>query len=127
MKIQVSNGEILDKYSILKIKMGRIEDSEKLNNVREEYENLTPNVDLIFKKTPDSLNQLYEDLLRVNTQLWEIEDEIRECERTSDFSDKFVQLARSVYFTNDERARIKKEINILSSSKLVEEKSYSKY
>jgi len=129
MKIEVSNGEILDKYTILQIKLDMIEDDEKLNNVRNEFETLTPNVDSIFAncKNQDELDDLYGELLEVNGKLWEIEDRIRDCERASDFSDSFVQLARSVYFTNDERANLKKKINLLTSSSLVEEKSYSDY
>lgn len=129
MKIEVSNGEILDKYTILQIKMDMIEDDSKLENIRREFEVLTPKVDSIFSscKNQDDLESLYGDLLVVNGKLWDIEDRIRDCERAGDFSDTFVQLARSVYFTNDERALVKKKINTLTTSSLVEEKSYSDY
>lgn len=132
MKIEVSNGEILDKYSILEIKMEKIADEKKRSNIIEEYKHLTPCVEDIYKEAnlKGSLNKLesfYTDLLNINKTLWNIEDQIRECERDESFGSDFIELARSVYYTNDDRASVKKDINILTSSLLVEEKSYEDY
>jgi hypothetical protein len=125
MKIEVSTGEILDKFSILVIKRSNINDDAKLDNVQKEMDELRP----IFNElTKDKkIFTKYVDLAEVNKRLWDIEDEIRECERYKDFGDRFIELARSVYITNDERAKIKKEINLLTNSGIVEEKSYESY
>lgn len=125
MKIEVSTGEILDKFSILIIKRSNIKDDVKLDNVQKEMDELLP----IFNElTRDKkVFSKYVDLAEVNKRLWDIEDEIRECERYKDFGDRFIELARSVYITNDERAKIKKEINLLTNSGMVEEKSYESY
>jgi hypothetical protein len=125
MKIEVSTGEILDKFSILIIKRSNINDDAKLDNVQKEMDELRP----IFNElTRDKkVFSKYVDLAEVNKRLWDIEDEIRECERYKDFGDRFIELARSVYITNDERAKIKKEINLLTNSGIVEEKSYESY
>lgn len=125
MKIEVSTGEILDKFSILIIKRSNIKDDVKLDNVQKEMDELLP----IFNElTRDKkVFSKYVDLAEVNKRLWDIEDEIRECERYKDFGDRFIELARSVYITNDERAKIKKEINLLTNSGIVEEKSYESY
>ncbi len=125
MKIEVSTGEILDKFSILIIKRSNINDDAKLDNVQKEMDELRP----IFNElTKDKkIFTKYVDLAEVNKRLWDIEDEIRECERYKDFGDRFIELARSVYITNDERAKIKKEINLLTNSDIVEEKSYESY
>jgi len=129
MKIEVSNGEILDKYSILEIKLQEIKDEAKLANVRNEYESLTPAVQDIYNSVESSgeLSTLYKDLLNVNKTLWNIEDQIRDCERDKNFGQDFIELARSVYYTNDDRADVKKKINTLTGSTLVEEKSYQEY
>ena len=129
MKIEVSNGEIIDKYTILEIKLSEIKDKNKLKNVRQEYNVLTPNIKEIYKasKDQDHLKKLHNDLLEVNKKLWKIEDDIRECERANDFSKKFIDLARAVYYTNDDRSDVKKEINLLTGSDLTEEKSYEDY
>jgi hypothetical protein len=129
MKIEVSNGEILDKYTILEIKLKEIKDEAKLVNVRNEYESLTPTVEAIYNSTADqeSLTNLHKDLLNVNKTLWNIEDHIRDCERDKNFGQDFIELARSVYYTNDDRANVKKQINTLTGSTLVEEKSYQEY
>ncbi len=129
MKIEVSNGEILDKYTILEIKLSEIKDVEKLKNVQNEYDTLTPDVKAIYALVSDkpALEKLQNDLLTINKKLWNIEDDIRECERKKDFGQVFIELARSVYFTNDERSIVKKDINILTGSDLVEEKSYEDY
>ena len=118
MKIEVSDGEIVDKLTIIEIKLERIKDEAKLVNVRKEYEVLDEAVAKIISKE----DPLYKELLDINTQLWEIEDDIRECERAKDFGEKFIELARAVYFTN-----AKKRINLKTGSLLVEEKSYEQY
>jgi hypothetical protein len=127
MKIEISNGELLDKLSILELKLKNITDENKLINVRSEFEELTPLVQQIFKKKAVGINELYLKLSEINGNLWEIEDDIRQCERDKKFDSKFVQLARDVYFTNDIRSELKKEINILTKSGLIEEKSYEDY
>ena len=129
MKIEVSNGEIIDKYTILTIKLQEIKDSAKLANVQNEYDSLTPEIEAIYDSTEDtkSLEELHIDLLNVNKTLWNIEDLIRDCEREKNFHSDFVELARSVYYTNDDRADVKKQINVLTGSDLVEEKSYQEY
>lgn len=125
MKIEVSNGDILDKMSILVIKFMRIEDSSKLANVRSEMKSIMPVfTDLVNN---DACALEYIDLLYVNKKLWEVEDEIRVFEKSKDFGERFIDLARSVYMMNDERARIKNRINKLTKSDIVEEKSYSEY
>lgn len=125
MKIEVSNGEILDKMSILIIKFMRIEDSSKLTHVRSEMKSIMPVFTSLVNNDACALE--YIDLLYVNKKLWEVEDEIRVLEKSKDFGERFVELARSVYIMNDERARIKKRINKITSSDIVEEKSYSEY
>ena len=129
MKIEVSNGEIIDKYTILEIKLSEIKNTEKLMNIKNEYQTLTPDVKYIYETCKDKiqLKTLQNKLLEVNKKLWKIEDDIRECERANDFGQTFVNLARSVYFTNDDRSDVKKEINILTESNFVEEKSYEDY
>jgi hypothetical protein len=128
MKIEVSNGEVLDKYSILQIKSERITDPTALKNVRRELESLQPAVDEIrSKESSDAISTLQDQLLEVNTQLWEVEDLLRGLEKSQDFSASFVAAARSVYQLNDRRSAVKKEINLLTGSSLVEEKSYEKY
>ncbi|QMU64684.1 MAG: hypothetical protein GKR88_10560 [Flavobacteriaceae bacterium] len=130
MKIEVSNGEIIDKLTILEIKLSEIKDAKKLTNIRNEYNVLTPIVESIYKASKDDkkhLKKLQNDLLLVNKKLWKIEDDIRECERSGNFGETFVHLARSVYYTNDDRSDIKKAINIFTGSDLIEEKSYEDY
>ena len=126
MKIEVSTGEILDKFSILIIKRSNIKDDAKLDNVQKEIDELLPMFISITCKDKKVYDK-YIDLAIVNKELWDIEDDIRECERQKDFGDKFIQLARSVYISNDLRAKIKKEINLLTNSDIVEEKSYESY
>lgn len=125
MKIEVSNGEILDKLTILRIKKDKIIDTAKSLNVNKEYLTLLPLYDQIV--TAPSVIDLFERLYKINQRLWEVEDELRLLERNKDFSDSFIQLARSVYDLNDTRAETKKIINILTNSNLIEEKSYEKY
>lgn len=124
MKIEVSNGEIIDKLTILSLKLMHIKDESKLDNIKKEHD-LLKNV--ASEIGIEEENPLYIKLLEVNQKLWDIEDKIRDCERDKDFSEKFIELARSVYFTNDERSVIKREINEATGSKLTEEKSYKEY
>lgn len=123
MKIEVSNGEIIDKLTIIQIKLERIKDESKLKNLRKEFE--------VLKAASEEItgmdDKLYQSLYDVNCELWDIEDRIRDLERKKDFGDDFVQTARAVYFVNDRRSEIKRDINIKTSSGLIEEKSYEKY
>lgn len=125
MKIEVSIGEILDKISILEIKKARITSQEKLANINREFEELWPLYEQLV--TTDEVAWKYFELKRTNEQLWEVEDDLRELEKEGNFEERFVHLARLVYITNDKRAKIKKEINLLTGSELVEEKSYKEY
>ncbi len=129
MKIEVSNGEIIDKYTILEIKLSKIKDPKKVVNIKHEYDTLTPDVKNIYAEAKDEshLKKLHNNLLEVNKKLWKIEDDIRECERANDFGKTFIDLARAVYYVNDDRSDVKKEINIFTGSDLVEEKSYEDY
>lgn len=123
MKIEVSNGEIIDKLTIIEIKLKRIKDADKLTNLKNEYKVLKEAANKILTEQ----DPLYKALYDINTKLWDIEDTIRDLERNKDFSQKFIDTARSVYFSNDKRAEIKKQINKQTGSNLVEEKSYQKY
>jgi hypothetical protein len=127
MKVEISNGELLDKISILELKLLKIEDEEKLTNIMVEFDALNPLVIELFEKHDGQLQNHYLELAKINGQLWDIEDWIRDCEREKNFDKEFVELARSVYITNDKRSEVKKIINILTSSELVEEKSYKDY
>jgi hypothetical protein len=123
MKIEVSNGEIIDKLTIIQIKLERIKDENKLTNLQKEYKLLLEAASEII----DTSDQLYRSLYETNCELWDIEDHIRDLERKRDFGDDFIATARSVYVKNDLRSEIKREINIKTSSGLIEEKSYEKY
>ena len=123
MKIEVSNGEIVDKLTIIEIKLERIKDSEKRANLEKEFIVLDEAVSVIIKRS----DPLYQALYKVNTELWEIEDHIRELERNHNFDKDFIETARSVYFKNDLRSDIKRKINMSTGSGLIEEKSYDKY
>ena len=127
MLVEVSNGELLDKISILELKMLKIEDKEKLVNVHKEFDTLNPLVIELFENYDSQLQNHYLELAKINGELWDIEDWIRDCEHEKRFDKEFVELARSVYITNDKRCEVKKLINILTSSGLVEEKSYKEY
>ena len=127
MKIEVSNGELLDKISILELKLLKIEDKEKLVNIQKEFDTLNPLVVDLFEQHDGQLQNHYLELAKINGQLWDIEDWIRDCEREKRFDKEFVELARSVYITNDKRCEVKKIINLMTSSGLVEEKSYKEY
>jgi hypothetical protein len=125
MKVEISNGELLDKISILQIKLEQILEESKLRNIQAEYAELTAAGAKLLED--DRIQTLYMKLKAVNQTLWDIEDRIRIKEKEKIFDQEFVDLARSVYITNDKRADIKKEINLLSGSYLIEEKSYEKY
>lgn len=125
MNIEVSHGEIVDKLTILQIKKNNITDITKLENINKEYNYLFSIVenDLGISTQSDD----YLKLLTINQELWVIEDDIREKERQKEFDEEFIRLARAVYYTNDNRANVKKEINLKYSSGFIEEKSYSQY
>lgn len=124
--VPVSWGELLDKITILQIKSRRIDDPAKRGNVERELTALNKVVEDVGILLPDAA-PIIEQLRAVNEALWNIEDEIRDCERGGDFGTRFVELARSVYHTNDRRAAFKRELNELLGSELVEEKSYQPY
>lgn len=128
MKIEVSNGEIVDKHTILAIKLNKIKNEDKLKNIQKEYDELTPYVNEIKSLIPETeFESLYNSLVFVNNRLWNIEDELRVLEKEKNFEGRFVDLARSVYHDNDSRAEIKKQINIKTNSDLIEEKDYVTY
>ncbi len=120
MQIEVSNGEIVDKYTILLIKAERINDKDKLRNINKELKSLESALKKILFSTADLMN-----LISINNQLWDVEDKLRDMESNNTFDERFIDLARSVYKLNDERASIKKLINLSTGSNLVEEKSYT--
>ena len=123
---EISAGELLDKLSILEIKLNKIKDSSFLQEVKKEYDILikTKNDNI---KSPDKIDILYKNLKEINEKLWKIENEIRLCEKNSDFNDKFIQLARNVYIENDKRSKIKLEINKVLGSNIKEVKQYTEY
>lgn len=125
IEVPVSWGELVDKITILQIKSDRMRDEQKLANVRKELTLLTDK--LGDNASLAEVKRLTGELYEVNAALWDIEDDIRDCENAGDFGDKFVQLARSVYITNDKRADLKREVNAVLGSQLIEEKSYQKY
>ncbi|QQA42728.1 DUF6165 family protein [Pelagovum pacificum] len=124
--VPTSPGELIDKLTILRIKTERISDAGKLANIRHEKATLDATA---ARHLPDSgqLTELWDALYDINVELWEIEDDIRDCERAGNFGETFIALARAVYVTNDRRADVKKRINLLLGSALVEEKSYADY
>ena len=123
MKIEVSNGEIVDKLTILLIKKENIKDKEKLKNIQNEINQIEHISNSIVTKDSEEFIELYE----VNKSLWKIEDNIRRLELRKQFDEEFISVARSVYRNNDKRAEIKRQINQMSGSELVEEKSYKEY
>ncbi len=123
MQIEVSNGEIVDKLTIIEIKLKHISEETKRKNLQTEYDVLNAAVSKIIEKN----HTLYLELLAINQELWDIEDTIRDLERAKDFGDVFIQTARAVYYTNDKRSDVKRKINDLTGSILIEEKSYQKY
>ena len=124
--VEVSVGELLDKISILEIKQEKIKDTEKLKFINSEYKVLKEQLK-INVKSGEKLNQLFDSLKNINSKLWVIEDEKRLCEKKSDFGEKFVKLSRDIHFLNDERAKIKLEINRSTGSKIREIKEYTNY
>ena len=125
IKTPVSLGEIVDKISILMVKQKKIDDPKKLDNVNKELSMLKDTISRNVKL--DEINIYLKELIDINSKLWVIEDDIRDCERKKQFDQQFIDLARSVYFTNDKRAKVKLEINEKFGSELVEVKSYEKY
>jgi hypothetical protein len=124
----ISLGELIDKITILEIKVVNISDAAKLKNVTHELNILNDKVARLLDTDGQAkLAQLKQALKEINQALWIIEDDIRDCELAKDFSDKFTQLARAVYVTNDQRAKVKKDINLAFGSELIEEKSYKNY
>jgi predicted nuclease with TOPRIM domain len=123
MKIEVSNGEIIDRLTIIQIKLERIKDVSKLRNLKKEFEELKSAGNLILNIE----DPLYKALYEVNCELWDIEDHIRDLERNKNFGEDFIDTARAVYIKNDRRSEVKREINIKTSSGFIEEKSYEKY
>ena len=124
--VEVSIGELLDKISILEIKQEKIKDSDKLKFINEEHsilkDQLNNNV-----KSDQKLNELFESLKQINVKLWVIEDDKRQCEKEKDFTETFIKLSRDVHFLNDDRAKIKLEINNHTGSKIKEIKEYTSY
>ena len=124
--VEVSIGELLDKISILEIKQGKIKDPEKLKFINNEHSILKNQLDKNVK-SDDRLNDLYQSLKEINSKLWVIEDDKRQCEKEKDFGEKFIKLSRDVHFFNDDRAKIKLEINNITGSKIREIKEYTSY
>lgn len=129
MKIlaEISVGELFDKITILNIKTKKISDNDKLRNIHTELKTLNDQSKKITVSDGQALNDLVLKLQQINEDLWDIENFKRECEAKKDFGESFIKLSRDVHFKNDKRAVIKKEINLLSNSQIVEEKEYSKY
>ena len=124
--VEVSVGELLDKISILEIKKEKIEDAEKLKFINDEYKVLKDQLDKNVK-SDEKIDKLFQSLKEINSKLWVIEDDKRLCEKNSDFSEKFIKLSRDVHFLNDDRAKIKLEINQHTDSKIKEIKKYTNY
>jgi hypothetical protein len=124
--VPTAPGELIDKLTILRLKSERIADAAKVANVRFEMAALMETADRHIAKSAE-LDALWEDLYQINAALWVIEDDIRACEAAKEFGEEFVRLARAVYITNDQRADVKKKINLLLGSALIEEKSYTDY
>ena len=124
--IEVSIGELLDKISILEIKQGKIKDPEKLKFINNEHSILKDQLEKNIK-SDEKINNLYLSLKDINAKLWVIEDDKRQCEKEKDFGEKFIKLSRDVHFLNDDRAKIKLEINNYTGSKIKEIKEYTSY
>ena len=124
--VEVSVGELLDKISILEIKKEKIKDSEKLKFINDECEVLKDQLDKNVK-SDEKIDKLFQSLKEINAKLWIIEDDKRLCEKNSDFGEKFIKLSRNVHFLNDDRAKIKLEINKHTKSKIKEIKEYTNY
>ena len=124
--VEVSIGELLDKISILEIKQGKIKDPEKLKFINREHSILKDQLEKNVK-SDDKLNDLYQSLKEINAKLWVIEDDKRQCEKDKDFGEKFIKLSRDIHFLNDDRAKIKLEINNHTGSAIKEIKEYTNY
>ena len=124
--VEVSVGELLDKISILEIKKEKIKDAEKLKFINNEHSILKNQLDENIK-SDEKLNNLYQSLKEINSKLWVIEDDKRQCEKDKDFGEKFIKLSRDVHFLNDDRAKIKLEINNHTGSVIKEIKEYTNY
>ncbi len=124
--VEVSVGELLDKISILEIKKEKIKDAEKLKFINNEHSILKNQLDENIK-SDEKLNNLYQSLKEINSKLWVIEDDKRQCEKEKDFGEKFIKLSRDVHFLNDDRAKIKLEINNHTGSAIKEIKEYTSY
>ena len=124
--VEVSVGELLDKISILEIKQEKIKDPEKLKFINDEHSILKDQLDNNVK-SDEKLNTLFKSLKNINAKLWVIEDDKRLCEKNSDFTEKFIKLSRDVHFLNDDRAKIKLEMNNHTGSKIKEIKEYTSY
>ncbi len=124
--VEVSVGELLDKISILEIKKEKIKDEKNLKFINDEYKILKAELDQNIK-TDEKLEKLFQSLKEINSKLWVIEDDKRLCEKNSDFGEKFIKLSRDVHFLNDDRAKIKLEINNHTGSKIKEIKEYTDY
>ena len=123
--IPVSLGEVIDKLTILDIKKTKITDIDKLKHIQREFDELSKLTESYLQDK--KLKILYSELIEINYSLWKIEDSLRDLEREKRFDDKFIGLAREVYYTNDERFRIKNKINLISNSEIQEQKSYKEY
>ena len=124
--VEISIGELLDKISILEIKQEKIKDQDKLKFISDEHAVLKNQLDKNVKSN-DKLEKLFQSLKEINAKLWVIEDDKRLCEKEKDFTEKFIKLSRDVHFLNDDRAKIKLEINNLTGSKIKEIKEYTSY
>jgi len=124
--VEVSIGELLDKISILEIKLEKIKDPQKLKFITNEHSILKNQLDNNVESN-DKLSELFQSLKEINTRLWKIEDDKRQCEKDKDFGEKFIKLSRDVHFLNDDRAQIKLEINNLTGSTIKEIKEYTSY
>jgi hypothetical protein len=127
INIPVSVGELLDKITILRIKLDNITDEAKCVNISKEHDLLTHLLETSIVPLTSQVSELFSRLEAVNRKLWDIEDAIRHHERRADWGNDFIDLARSVYINNDLRSKIKREINVLTSSDIIEEKSYTQY
>tara|TARA_B100000927_G_scaffold258825_1_gene227469 strand:- start:1212 stop:1601 length:390 start_codon:yes stop_codon:yes gene_type:complete len=126
-EVNISIGELVDKLSILEIKLNKVANKSKLKNIKKEYDTLSSVSKSIKENNPDEFSILYSELLDVNNQLWEIEDKIRILEKEKKFDSDFIETARNVYIINDERFQIKSKINSLFDSEIIEEKDYEDY
>jgi hypothetical protein len=125
VSVPVSIGELIDKLSILQVKKSKVKNEDKLEFINKEYE-LLYNMSIEFLQRKD-ISEVYDDLVNTNTKLWEVEDELRVIESTKNFDDVFIELARQVYYINDDRFRLKDKINNLTNSEVREQKDYKKY